>query len=80
MARMKALWHAVVVPAMLMSASPATGPNTYDVDSLKSFREGREKALLAEDGWFTVAGLHFLSPGEKRYFAEATSAAAVQRK
>ena len=35
--------------------------------ALKAFRAEREKILLADNGWFTVAGLHFLNPGENKF-------------
>ena len=40
---------------------------TYDEAGLKAFRAEREKVLLADNGWFTVAGLHFLNPGENKF-------------
>jgi uncharacterized protein len=40
---------------------------TYDVAALNAFHAEREKILLADDGWFTVAGLHFLNPGENTF-------------
>ncbi len=40
---------------------------TYDEAGLKAFRAEREKILLADNGWFTVAGLHFLNPGENTF-------------
>lgn len=41
------------------AAAPA-----YDEAALAEFRAEREAILLADDGWFTVAGLHFLAQGE----------------
>ncbi len=35
--------------------------------ALNAFRAEREKVLLADNGWFTVAGLHFLNPGENKF-------------
>jgi uncharacterized protein (DUF1684 family) len=68
MTRMKSLWRVLAVPAVVLAtAATAAGQGGYDVDSLNKFREGRVKALLADDGWFTVAGLHFLSPGENTF-------------
>src|SRR6186997_1770182 len=40
---------------------------TYDLAALNAFHAEREKILLADDGWFTVAGLHFLNPGENKF-------------
>ena len=35
--------------------------------ALNAFHAEREKVLLADDGWFTVAGLHFLNPGDNKF-------------
>jgi len=40
-----------------------SGPR-YDGAALAAFRAEREAVLLADDGWFTVAGLHFLRQGD----------------
>ena len=37
------------------------------VAALNAFHAEREKILLADDGWFTVAGLHFLNPGDNKF-------------
>lgn len=38
----------------------------YDVASLLKFRAEREATLKADNGWLTVAGLHFLEQGDNR--------------
>ncbi|HYB93820.1 MAG TPA: DUF1684 domain-containing protein [Vicinamibacterales bacterium] len=48
-------------------ATGAAAQGTYDEAALKAFRAEREKILLADNGWFTVAGLHFLNPGENTF-------------
>jgi uncharacterized protein (DUF1684 family) len=48
-------------------AAVASAQGTYDVAALNAFHAEREKVLLADDGWFTVAGLHFLNPGENKF-------------
>ena len=50
----------------LLSAAAASA-QTYDEAGLKAFRAEREKVLLADNGWFTVAGLHFLNPGDNKF-------------
>lgn len=47
--------------------------DAYDIAALERFRAEREKALLADDGWLTVAGLHFLNQGENRIGADPTN-------
>src|SRR5215216_6476503 len=56
---------ALVLLSLVAAAASAQG--TYDVASLNAFHAEREKILLADDGWFTVAGLHFLNPGENKF-------------
>lgn len=38
----------------------------YDMAALAKFRADRETTLKADNGWLTVAGLHFLNAGENR--------------
>jgi len=52
---------------LTVMASVASAQGTYDVAALKTFHAEREKVLLADNGWFTVAGLHFLNPGENKF-------------
>src|SRR6187402_3267111 len=52
---------------LTLAATVAAAQGTYDVAALNAFHAEREKALLADNGWFTVAGLHFLNPGENKF-------------
>jgi len=52
---------------VLTLVATAAFAQTYDVAGLNAFHAEREKILLADDGWFTVAGLHFLNPGENKF-------------
>ena len=49
------------------------GAQPYDTGALAKFRADRETALKADNGWLTVAGLHFLNPGENRIGSDPTS-------
>lgn len=53
--------------ALTLAATVASAQGTYDVAALNAFRAEREKILLADNGWFTVAGLHFLNPGDNKF-------------
>ncbi len=48
-------------------ATNAAAQGGYDVAALNAFHAEREQILLADDGWFTVAGLHFLNPGDNKF-------------
>src|SRR4029453_13066794 len=48
-------------------AAVASAQGTYDVAALNAFHAEREKILLADAGGFTVAGLHFLNPGDNKF-------------
>jgi uncharacterized protein (DUF1684 family) len=50
--------------ALTLVAGVAT--QQYDTAALTKFRSDREATLKADNGWFTVAGLHFLNQGENR--------------
>ena len=52
---------------LTLVASAAAAQTPYDEAALKAFHAEREKILLADNGWFTVAGLHFLNPGENKF-------------
>lgn len=52
---------------VLTVAVAGIGAQSYDEAGLKEFRAEREKALLVDNGWFTVAGLHFLNPGDNTF-------------
>jgi uncharacterized protein len=54
-----------VVALLLGTASPSAG-QSYDTAALAKFRADRETTLKADNGWLTVAGLHFLNPGDNR--------------
>ena len=56
-----------ILLALTLVASFASAQGTYDRAALTAFHGEREKALLANNGWFTVAGLHFLNPGENKF-------------
>jgi uncharacterized protein (DUF1684 family) len=53
--------------ALTLAATVASAQGTYDAAALNAFHAERQKLLLADDGWFTVAGLHFLNPGENKF-------------
>jgi len=44
----------------------AVAVQEYDSAALAKFRADRATTLTADNGWFTVAGLHFLNQGENR--------------
>src|ERR1044072_137096 len=48
-------------------AAVASAQGTYDVAAINAFNAERDKGLLADDGWFTVAALHFLNPGDNKF-------------
>ena len=52
---------------LTLIATAAAAQGAYDEAALKAFRAEREKVLLADNGWFTVAGLHFLNPGDNTF-------------
>ena len=52
---------------LTLVATAAAAQGAYDETALKAFHAEREKVLLADDGWFTVAGLHFLNPGDNKF-------------
>ena len=52
---------------LTLIATAAAAQGAYDEATLKAFRAEREKVLLADNGWFTVAGLHFLNPGDNTF-------------
>src|SRR5262245_1919547 len=57
---------ALVLTAATAASAAAQGA-AYDEAALAAFRAERQKTLLADNGWFTVSGLHFLNPGENRF-------------
>ena len=52
---------------LTLVATVASAQGAYDEAALNAFHAEREKALLADNGWFTVAGLHFLNPGDNKF-------------
>ncbi|HYE88435.1 MAG TPA: DUF1684 domain-containing protein [Vicinamibacterales bacterium] len=52
---------------LTLVAAVASAQGTYDTAALEAFKAERQKTLLADNGWFTVAGLHFLNPGDNTF-------------
>lgn len=53
--------------AMMLVLLATTGrAQHYDTAALAKFRADRETSLKGDTGWLTVAGLHFLNPGDNR--------------
>ena len=52
--------------ALALAAGAGLFAQQYDVDALAKFRAERETTLKADNGWLTVAGLHFLNAGQNR--------------
>ena len=63
--RIRAMKRIALLLTLVATAAAAQG--AYDETALKAFHAEREKVLLADDGWFTVAGLHFLNPGDNKF-------------
>jgi uncharacterized protein (DUF1684 family) len=58
----------IAVPAVsILAVACAGAPTPHDEAALRAFRAEREAVLLADDGWFTVAGLHFLNQGDSTF-------------
>ena len=53
--------------SVVTAAACAPKPEPYDEAALAAFRAERETILLADTGWFTVAALHFLTPGQTTF-------------
>src|SRR5918996_3829103 len=49
-----------------LSLAAGVAAQQYDTAALTKFRSDREATLKADNGWLTVAGLHFLNQGENR--------------
>lgn len=64
---MKRLSLPALTLIVAMFSTFASAQGAYDTAGLTAFRAEREKILLADNGWFTVAGLHFLNPGENKF-------------
>ncbi|MCS6800226.1 MAG: DUF1684 domain-containing protein, partial [Myxococcota bacterium] len=59
------------------SAPPASGPPGASLDSSapdawRQWRRERETSIAGPDGWITLAGLHWLEPGEHEVGADET--------
>jgi uncharacterized protein len=52
--------------SIVLAMAAALGAQAYDTAALAKFRADRENTLKADNGWLTVAGLHFLNPVESR--------------
>jgi hypothetical protein len=58
------------IPLALLALVPSSASSQVaqsEEAALAAFREERVKTLLADNGWFTVAGLHFLNPGANAF-------------
>ena len=49
----------------MATAAAAQAPTTRPRS--RPFAPSAKRSLLADNGWFTVAGLHFLNPGENKF-------------
>jgi hypothetical protein len=56
----------LAVVSMMLAVSAIAVAQQYDTAALAKFRTDREVTLKADNGWLTVAGLHFLNPGDNR--------------
>lgn len=56
----------VVAAAVLACVASAAVAQQYDTAPLMKFRADRETTLKADNGWLTVAGLHFLNQGDNK--------------
>jgi uncharacterized protein (DUF1684 family) len=54
------------IAAIVALVSATASGQQYDTTALAKFRADRETSLKADTGWLTVAGLHFLNPGDNR--------------
>lgn len=55
----------VGIACLLPACAPPAVPPEYR-DEIEAWRDRRDERLRSEDGWLTLAGLHWLSPGENR--------------
>ena len=63
----------VLPPLLLIASAAGQGPPDANRAEIERFRQAREASLKAEDGWPSVAGLHWLKPGEARVGGETAS-------
>ena len=54
------------ISIVVVSLAGALTAQQYDTAALAKFRSDREATLKADNGWLTVAGLHFLNQGDNR--------------
>lgn len=64
-------WIAAI--SMVLAVSTRATAQPYDTAPLLEFRAGREITLKGDNNWLTVAGLHFLNPGENRIGSDPTN-------
>jgi uncharacterized protein (DUF1684 family) len=57
---------AIAAGLLAVAGVSARAWQDYDLAALEKFRAEREVALKADNGWLTVAGLHFLNQGDNR--------------
>ena len=63
-----------VISILAVSLAAAAAAQQYDAAALMKFRSDREATLKADNGWLTVAGLHFLNQGENRIGSDPSQA------
>ncbi len=56
----------LVALSIVTTVVTAVSAQSYDTAALTKFRADRETALKGDNNWLTVAGLHFLNPGDNR--------------
>lgn len=54
------------IGVLALAVSAAAVAQQYDTAPLMKFRADRETTLKADNGWLTVAGLHFLNQGDNK--------------
>jgi uncharacterized protein len=59
--------------SLVLAVAGRLAAQPYDTAALAKFRADRETTLKADNGWLTVAGLHFLNPGENRVGSDPTN-------
>ena len=64
---------AVLVPIISCSEAPAPLDPAYRAE-VEEWRADRLEKLTAEDGWLTLTGLYWLTPGENRFGSASDSA------
>jgi uncharacterized protein (DUF1684 family) len=72
--RLFALALLLCSPALVAAQSAAAA----EAEDLAKFRADRVTTLLGDNGWFTVAGLHFLNPGSNTFGSDALNDIVIQ--